>query len=339
MQCARQSTKLIHPLADWTPEQCWNEERIAAIPPTPASLSLQADMLQQVEAKRLARLNHNNALQSMIAGGVVQTQLYEHAEAASASEQTRLAGLVEDALVRLEGAVPADMRWKTSKVLSSTKGKGAQPVHWDSVHWNSSRLLSGASSRSALTVLLVVKDCWSTRFRCRSRSKPSRMYNEATTPEMMVDSIHELREQNLYSVWLPAGALLLFLHNVPHAGAACTTDLRVMMFNTAVFSPRCSMDPDQQYFIWNHFYEAYGPSDQYRQCLLDNRKHDPFTREANLAKRRAMRALCRRNSMHRPRSTVQQHGIKKRIPTPRGRSAQPTSNRKLFGMRKPAQLR
>jgi hypothetical protein len=253
----------------------------AVIRATAASIKLvmQAQQLQMyIEQSPPKGLD---ALQSIIAGEVLQTQLLEINN--EQSWNSLATGCVEllheialDAL-RKHGfhKLAAKGKWTGAKMLIAEPGQGDQPIHFDSPLWD-----NAASDSCVVTVLLYVSDCAGPklpRYDCNRFLTNTPHFSEAMQRDARL-----LLGDCFVTVDARAGDMVLFTHNTPHAGSACSPNSKVnraVLFDMITLKPK-AIDAEAQYFCWAFMRDAFGnDSLPYRHCLRQNIQHSPVERE------------------------------------------------------------
>jgi hypothetical protein len=274
-----------NPLADASPKDCWARHGYALAPLTDESIALAASARELVQARQLWTEGGAAVEQSRIAGDVLQTSLAE----LEADLQRRFHALARKQMNEICPGQQADRAtFACVKALVAMSGKGAQPIHWDSIRWAYSK---EAPEASVVSVLLYCTPCNST-------SVPRFPVSTFADKEPDADG-RRLRAVYLapgyfHSVPVQAGHMLFFRHSVPHAGVACEADAadkqRIVLFD--MFSQRLNgLSAEDQYFEWSYLRDAFGDrSEEYKRSLLANLHHDPIGREPRAEERARLRA-------------------------------------------------
>ena len=147
---------------------------------------------------------------------------------------------------------------RSSMILIANKGEGDQPIHFDTLRWQ-----SDAEKQCTITALLYcTPSSRSTLLPCFQ--SPLFFPQELEVGDSMAAHYPLLDKQYFHTEEVEAGTVLFFRHGVPHAGVACTTDSpRVVLFDL-VSADWKRLDAERQYFYWNYAEAAWG---------FDSRQH------------------------------------------------------------------
>lgn len=297
------AVKVANPLKEFQdrPVECWKEHGWAIFPPTAKSRILAVDFAALVEKEKYYKTSKrglDTGLESVIAGGVIQTSINKFAPVVLVFRQLAIEALesvaptfFDDIKAGTEDkqrwAAQADKLWAgEAKALVSSKGKGMQPLHWDSSCWQ-----DVDKSKSSVTALFYGLDCDTTLVPAYSADRFTPEVDQHNQLLMMARA--PLLDKRLFcGASVKAGTLLLFRHSVPHAGVVCRGDRRIVLFSALSRTPKeLERLGETQYFEWNYIRDAFGArSPEYKESLQKNKdlSHEPVEREPP-SERRALR--------------------------------------------------